>query len=942
MIFTDRKITIRNGKSSINEPVILYRGDFEVSIKFTIMESKFRFKSGVNLVDSEKASFGQLAILAPYGGNVFSEVVKCEDGTVTFTLTKEMIDQLEEVGLYSFQIRLFDYYRESRVSIPPVEFGIEVREPVASEDHDNEVNNAIVGYSIAKVVDALNEKVPDTFDANGNYNKTDWETGDRITEGKLNKIEDALDTINRNEKADIATLDKRVTSNYNVLDSKIDQVATKGTTVEVLENATRQEINRQIADGTIAGLMIEDDSVSIQKCNFIKNNGSFKLAKISTNIGIDVDSVSGQANLFAVNNSGNYYTAIYDITPNDTFTIRCDNNSRLRIGLMDAYYSQLDIPLLNDSEKLIMDNFIGDYSDTLNEEITFTTNQTNKQLYIYLGFGFEETPIINLTTNGAVINSDLLGLDKDSIGVEQIDFISLVGLKFNRINGLSYNPELGIIYSVPGSFNKTVSFVAEVRPNETYTVKCSNNNRFRAVLFNKYFDELSIPTYVYTAQGYTGELCPVDDELTIDDTLKEFTFKTGADSKIVIFHLATNVENVNAISIESDQAYEFDKKILMDLNFQEQTALNLDKWKPPIQPNTWANSTMQSEEFLSTFYDSYVGTYSDGYKVTKESLGKCGDGIRDIYKYVFEPKNYTRTILLTSLMHAQEIVGGFGLARFIYYIMEEPTLNDSLNYVRNNVRIVCIPLQNPNGFDQTPRRFGTPNVTADVPLGVNVNSNFDSKIDRWVDLVYDADHNKQWNYKGTEPFSENETKVLVQVLKEYKYDIEFWIDCHTGSGWDQDVWYYYIEQDNIYKPKIIALESWLSDIWASKKGVNVSALKNRVLDANTSHKLRYAVTELGIPCATLEYVPGRFGGVENCSDDLWAYLLELSNLIFVGLSTEEKTINELQLELYNFKLKKEIEDLTYFKNTITSPNGKRFIQEVDENGNVTVKEFKMY
>lgn len=224
MIFTERQITVRNDKSSINEPVILYRGDYEVSIKFTIMESKFRFKSGVNLVNSEKASHGQLAILAPYGGNVFSEIVKCEDGTVTFTLTKEMIDQLEEVGLYSFQIRLFDYYRESRVSIPPVEFGIEVREPVASEDHDNTVNNAIVGYSIAKVVDGLSEDVGDTFDANGQYNKTDWETGDRISEGKLNKIEDAIDTINQNEINDKNALNKQMISNFNVLQSEINEL----------------------------------------------------------------------------------------------------------------------------------------------------------------------------------------------------------------------------------------------------------------------------------------------------------------------------------------------------------------------------------------------------------------------------------------------------------------------------------------------------------------------------------------------------------------------------------------------------------------------------------------------------------------------------------------------------------------------------------------------
>ena len=247
MIFTERQITVHKGKSTINEPVILYRGDFEVSIRFTIMESKFRFKSGVNLVDSEKASFGQLAILAPYGGNVFSEVAKCEDGTVTFTLTKEMIDQLEEVGLYSFQIRLFDYYRESRVSIPPVEFGIEVREPVASEDHDNEVNNAIVGYSIAKVIDGLNEDVPDTFDNNGQYNKTDWKTGDRISQGKLNKIEDAIDKINQNEIADVAALDKRITNNFNVFDNTKAELSD----LEVLE--TRVDSLAHLQEGSTTG-----------------------------------------------------------------------------------------------------------------------------------------------------------------------------------------------------------------------------------------------------------------------------------------------------------------------------------------------------------------------------------------------------------------------------------------------------------------------------------------------------------------------------------------------------------------------------------------------------------------------------------------------------------------------------------------------------------------
>lgn len=309
MIFTERQITVRKGKATIDEPVILYRGDFEVSIKFTIMESKFRFKSGVNLVDSEKASFGQLAILAPYGGNVFSEIVKCEDGTVTFTLTKEMIDQLEEVGLYSFQIRLFDYYRESRVSIPPVEFGIEVREPVASEDHDNKVNNAIVGYSIAKVVDGLNEDVPDTFDANGNYNKTDWETGDRITEGKLNKIEDAIDKINQNEIGDKNALNKQMTSNFNVLTSQLAQKADKDEyvkkgygTLNDFNDETRKAIleNNNIDINYVLGLEnvinenIADNSVDFSKVSFINLDKSVNVFnKTKTIEKVQIDSTTG-------------------------------------------------------------------------------------------------------------------------------------------------------------------------------------------------------------------------------------------------------------------------------------------------------------------------------------------------------------------------------------------------------------------------------------------------------------------------------------------------------------------------------------------------------------------------------------------------------------------------------------------------------------------------
>jgi hypothetical protein len=247
MIFTDRTITVRKGESRIDEPIVVYRGDYELEVRFTILNSRFKFMSGTNMIESEKASYGQLAILTPYGGNIFSDVAKCNEGSVTFLLTAEMLNQIEEVGLYSFQIRLMDYNKKSRVSIPPIEFGIEVREPIASEDHDNSVNNAIVGYSIAKVVDPKEENVGDTFDEDGNYNKTKWETGDRISEGKLNKIEDAIDKVNQNEKNNTATLSKRIDNNFSVLD------ATKADKTELDVERSRIDNLTQLPSGSTSG-----------------------------------------------------------------------------------------------------------------------------------------------------------------------------------------------------------------------------------------------------------------------------------------------------------------------------------------------------------------------------------------------------------------------------------------------------------------------------------------------------------------------------------------------------------------------------------------------------------------------------------------------------------------------------------------------------------------
>ena len=199
MIYTNSTITVSGENTSIDRPVVLYRGDYEVEIRFYVMKSPFYQNllktKNTNLVSDIEASFGQLIINVPNSKPIFSDVTPVEsDGAIIFTIKKEMIDESIELGEYDFQIRLFDENQQSRATIPPVIKGIKIKEPIASED---EVNVAQVNYTML----STSTSTPlDSFDSNGNYIETSWKDRDLITDGKLNKIEKALTGINNKTK----------------------------------------------------------------------------------------------------------------------------------------------------------------------------------------------------------------------------------------------------------------------------------------------------------------------------------------------------------------------------------------------------------------------------------------------------------------------------------------------------------------------------------------------------------------------------------------------------------------------------------------------------------------------------------------------------------------------------------------------------------------------
>ena len=76
--------------------------------------------------------------------------------------------------------------------------------------------------------------------------------------------EEEIDTINNK----IPELDERVgvvEDEIEEINTSLETIANKGTTIEVLERVTKDEIDRQIKDGTIANLTIENNTITTDK-----------------------------------------------------------------------------------------------------------------------------------------------------------------------------------------------------------------------------------------------------------------------------------------------------------------------------------------------------------------------------------------------------------------------------------------------------------------------------------------------------------------------------------------------------------------------------------------------------------------------------------------------------------------------------------------------------
>ena len=194
MILTDRTMTVNGKTATIDSNVYLYRGDQNVEINFNVVNSKFRFtkKSEDNIIESSEAYYSIFKLIAPTGDEIEFPVRAIENGQAKWLIEKELIDELDEVGLYDFQIRLLNNEKDSIITMPPVIGQIEVLEPLFIDD------TALMG--VAKTATSrtsiLSSPQRETLTPDGNYNRKTWTPKEIIYETDLNTLED-ISYLNR-------------------------------------------------------------------------------------------------------------------------------------------------------------------------------------------------------------------------------------------------------------------------------------------------------------------------------------------------------------------------------------------------------------------------------------------------------------------------------------------------------------------------------------------------------------------------------------------------------------------------------------------------------------------------------------------------------------------------------------------------------------------------
>lgn len=326
MILTNRVLTVNGDKASLDSAIYLYRGDRNIELYFSVINSRYRFtkNSSDNIIESTEAVYSIFKVVSPNGEELVFPVTPIENGMAKWVIEGSLIDELDEVGKYDLQIRLLDDTQKSIITMPPIIGQVEVLSPLFGDI------NALAGVDATGKArtSVLNATQRPTLNSDGTYNKKNWVKQEIIFETDLNTLED----ITSKNCQSILDIEKGIKGVSETLTG--DHLTSNGT------------VEGNITDLEILGNTVQDASnlANIQSVGTLREDGLFEISILSCGKNL----FEGEYENKAVNGITG------EVTPNLTRltnkkSIKCKRNVSYTLKveggqalIRQAYYYKLD------------------------------------------------------------------------------------------------------------------------------------------------------------------------------------------------------------------------------------------------------------------------------------------------------------------------------------------------------------------------------------------------------------------------------------------------------------------------------------------------------------------------------------------------------------------------------------------------------------------------
>src|SRR5574344_1225466 len=181
-----RVIKVNNGTCVLNEDIYVGRGDKLVKVLFEL--EGFKFNDG----DMSTFTGAKVLVRKSNGDKIDAEFKPFENDMIVWEIDNTLIDDIVELGCHDFQIVLTDGTAE--ISLPVVYNQFHVFDSLISDGNNSNVNSSTINHGHIATGDES-----DIFTDTKGYNATNWAENEVITNGKLNKIEDALTYLMSND-----------------------------------------------------------------------------------------------------------------------------------------------------------------------------------------------------------------------------------------------------------------------------------------------------------------------------------------------------------------------------------------------------------------------------------------------------------------------------------------------------------------------------------------------------------------------------------------------------------------------------------------------------------------------------------------------------------------------------------------------------------------------